>query len=299
MAAQDYYQLLEIRSTATAAEIKAAYRRLAKLYHPDVNAFAEEKFKLIKEAYETLINPQRRSKYDLKRNYNISQAQQKPKAAQKNYSFTEQEIKRRQYYRQHYGQPEKKVSPATQPKSNYRELTYLLVSIPAAVALLLLLINSYDRPKKEKDKAAAEPKAVSEIKTSQSPYSSVLGPNRYDTASHSVIKIENRSGNDAIVFLTDKTGNNVQHYFMENNYELFAEHIPQGEYCLIQWQGKNFTNNGYLFGNIIGNFKSWLEIDTFSNRISIQLYKTDTFKGILLQPSGERDTTLLKKIFKR
>lgn len=63
----DYYQLLELSRGASATEIKAAYRRQAKLYHPDHNVGnpeAEERFKLVAEAYRTLGEPDRRADYD-------------------------------------------------------------------------------------------------------------------------------------------------------------------------------------------------------------------------------------------
>lgn len=64
---KDYYQLLEVPVTASKEEIRAAYRRLAKLYHPDKNTGnvdAEEKFKLINEANEILSNEILRHEYD-------------------------------------------------------------------------------------------------------------------------------------------------------------------------------------------------------------------------------------------
>ena len=57
MAKQDYYEVLGISKSATKAEIKKAYRKMAIKYHPDKNpddAKAEEKFKLAAEAYEVL-----------------------------------------------------------------------------------------------------------------------------------------------------------------------------------------------------------------------------------------------------
>ncbi len=62
----DYYELLEVSSTASADELKKAYRRLARQYHPDVNSApeAEATFKAISRAYETLSDPQRRARYD-------------------------------------------------------------------------------------------------------------------------------------------------------------------------------------------------------------------------------------------
>lgn len=63
----DYYKVLEITPTATEAEIKKAYRKLARKYHPDLNPNdkeAERKFKEINEANEVLSNPENRKKYD-------------------------------------------------------------------------------------------------------------------------------------------------------------------------------------------------------------------------------------------
>ncbi|MBN3519430.1 J domain-containing protein [Algoriphagus lutimaris] len=67
MAFIDYYKTLGISKTATEKEIKAAYRKLARKYHPDLNPDnkeAELKFKEINEANEVLSNPENRKKYD-------------------------------------------------------------------------------------------------------------------------------------------------------------------------------------------------------------------------------------------
>ena len=63
---KDYYTTLGVKPDATAAEIKSAYRRLARKYHPDVSkeSAAEEKFKSVNEAYEALKEPERRKAYD-------------------------------------------------------------------------------------------------------------------------------------------------------------------------------------------------------------------------------------------
>jgi molecular chaperone DnaJ len=67
MAGKDYYSLLGVSRSASEKEIKQAFRRLARKYHPDVNPgdkSAEEKFKQISEAYEVLSDKEKRQKYD-------------------------------------------------------------------------------------------------------------------------------------------------------------------------------------------------------------------------------------------
>ena len=67
MAKQDYYEILGIKRDAKPDEIKKAYRRLARKYHPDVNPgdkAAEERFKLMSEAHDVLSDPKKRSVYD-------------------------------------------------------------------------------------------------------------------------------------------------------------------------------------------------------------------------------------------
>lgn len=67
MATKDYYAILGVSRQASADEIRRAYRRLARQYHPDLhpgNRAAEERFKQISEAYDALSDPRRRKLYD-------------------------------------------------------------------------------------------------------------------------------------------------------------------------------------------------------------------------------------------
>src|SRR4030043_293591 len=67
MASKNYYDILGVKRDASEQEIKQAYRRLARKYHPDVNPgdkSAEARFKAINEAYEVLSDKEKRQKYD-------------------------------------------------------------------------------------------------------------------------------------------------------------------------------------------------------------------------------------------
>ena len=64
---RDYYEVLGLRKGASQSDIKKAYRKMAKKYHPDTNAGdakAEEKFKEISEAYSVLNDPEKKKLYD-------------------------------------------------------------------------------------------------------------------------------------------------------------------------------------------------------------------------------------------
>src|SRR5437667_3246542 len=64
----DFYIVLGLEREATVGDIKRAYKRLARRYHPDINPgdrMAAAQFRAIAEAYETLVDPERRRRYDL------------------------------------------------------------------------------------------------------------------------------------------------------------------------------------------------------------------------------------------
>ncbi|WP_066507634.1 tetratricopeptide repeat protein [Rufibacter sp. DG15C] len=106
---KNYYHILGIAPNASGPEIKAAYKRLALKYHPDRNPLndrAEEQFKLVNEAYQTLSDPRRKTSYDLKRqyekNYGQTQAYSNPR-----YHYTRQPAG---FQERHYRQRPKKHS---------------------------------------------------------------------------------------------------------------------------------------------------------------------------------------------
>lgn len=91
---KNLYQILEVQSDANSATIKAAYRRLARKYHPDLNngdEFCEKKFKEISEAYEILSNVEKKKNYDILKGFNRKTSQSKFNEAEKAYGNSRDE----------------------------------------------------------------------------------------------------------------------------------------------------------------------------------------------------------------
>lgn len=86
---KDYYKVLKLDRTATQDEIKRAYRKLVRTYHPDVNPDAEAQFKDVGEAYEVLGDPEKRAAYDtLGANWKDGQAFRAPPDWDEGFEFS-------------------------------------------------------------------------------------------------------------------------------------------------------------------------------------------------------------------
>lgn len=84
--AKNYYKILEISENATEKDIKAAYRKLAKKYHPDLNPNnkeAEQKFREVAEAYGALSDENKRKKYDAEQRQNQGPGEAKKSTSKK------------------------------------------------------------------------------------------------------------------------------------------------------------------------------------------------------------------------
>lgn len=151
----NHYEILGISTEANLTEIKIAFRKLAKLYHPDKNTSGIEHFAKILKAYETLSNPTSKASYDFKLNYHQKYITDYTKASIKIFTFNEQELKRRQYYNDYIKKHEKKYeqqSTTKQNKTNYNEYKYILFATPLAVLLFLMVIMLATPNRNEVDK---------------------------------------------------------------------------------------------------------------------------------------------------
>jgi curved DNA-binding protein CbpA len=296
----NYYEILGLSNSANAQEIKNAYRKLAKLYHPDKNPDnknSEEKFKHIKEAYEVLIDPAKKRKHDatleyylkLKSNTNALKTHRK-----KSYSdISAEEHKRRQYFQQHYPNYNQKKGKqkAAEEKKKYNETRAIIFSIPIAIALLFFIVNIYNRNSgntlqqetkigyKTTTSKDSIPLNSFNFKNGDEPYANYLEKPIIDKNSLDVVKVINDSGNDAIAFLTDSSNKITRHYYIKNNVELFFEFLPEGNYNLKLHCGNSF--NCKLINQLPVFCEKSKFYETIKKTIKIEKSKIDSFHFII------------------
>lgn len=137
--AENFYQILGIGVKATQAEIKSAYKKLALLYHPDVNqgsAVSEEKFKKILEAYQTLSDEAKRNRYDMKLFFKAIRNDQ-PGNPDPAYRNVPQNPRQREDERYRKSQPQREAYREYHGPARGKKLS------PHMVALALLVVSSF------------------------------------------------------------------------------------------------------------------------------------------------------------
>ncbi|WP_224995379.1 J domain-containing protein [Cesiribacter sp. SM1] len=135
---KDYYRILQINPEASQEEIKKAYRRLAKVHHPDVAANGRQEVFIIdlNEAYRTLSNPEKRSHYDWIRTYgnNYSSGSDKVQDTFVAYTSPQQAYKRKPFYKNY-----KNPLPERELVKPYLAYTYTVSKIALVFCILLLI----------------------------------------------------------------------------------------------------------------------------------------------------------------
>lgn len=273
----NYYEILGVSETAGTNDIKSAFRRLAKLYHPDKNPAGQEQFRRILKAYEVLSDPSQKRAYDLKLKYHRN-ANSKPtrnKNGTKTWSFEEKELQRRKYYDEHIKKYAKTTNiPKVDPreiKPNYNEYKYILFATPIAVALFLLIVNlaTGSKPMTVNVTKKNEIPVENTLKMGDSPYLDHFGKQRYNTKDSSRLIIKNQSGNELIVCLFEKD-NFIRSCFISDGFYVEIPQLPSKEVRIRYSSGKQWKSTHlYKKVNIYGGFST--ENDFFSSKNEVDL----------------------------
>ena len=246
----NYYEILGVPENASPAEIKAAFRKLAKLFHPDKNPNGQEQFRKIRKAYEILGNPALRRSYDLKlkyhRNSNIRSTNKK--SGTKNWSFDEKELKRRRYYEEHIkkhakANPIPKVNP-NEIKTNYNEYKYILYATPLAVALFLVVINmaTGSKPTFENSNVETPLAEKTGFKLGDSPFLDRFGKMQYNIKTKETLTLKNQSGNDVVVVLFNEK-EFIRSAFIADGYSAEISQLPGKKISLRFASGRSWNND--------------------------------------------------------
>ncbi|PBQ32293.1 hypothetical protein CNR22_11095 [Sphingobacteriaceae bacterium] len=282
----NYYEILGLGNSAGISEIKAAFRNLAKLYHPDKNPDGIEHFTKILKAYETLSNPTLKASYDYKLNYHQAQTQyqRETKTAPqttKTWKFDERELKRRQYYNEHikkYAKQTSQYMAEAETKKNYNEFKYILFATPLAVLLFLLIMHFASKDRSEfvqtssmspvRSEKAAPIEKVSDVKLGDAPYNMIFGQPLYVTEDYTSLSIKNLSGKELVVCLFAKK-EFVRCFYMTDNISAEVAQLPKEPISIFYVSGKVFDSSLSLTA-INGSGRFTKEEEFFkSNKASI------------------------------
>lgn len=188
----DFYQILGIPRSADHDTIKAAYKKLALKYHPDRNSgdkWAEEQFKQVNEAYQTLIDPQKRSRYDFLLNYSYqtTEVYKTPKPPPRRPKETNV------YNR--YGRydwrkaPKYKTAPVYKVDKHYfknQVIALVVVFLFAALAVSFAKINQYLNEKEAARIEALNNQKIAEART-------LYDQGRYRESLEMIIELETKN----------------------------------------------------------------------------------------------------------
>lgn len=291
----NYYEILGLDYGAGIPEIKASFRQLAKLYHPDKNPEGIEHFTKILKAYETLSDPALKASYDYKLNYHQAQSQyeHKTKAPGKNWKADERELKRRQYYNEHikkYAKQTSEYMAEADTKKNYNEFKYILYATPLAVILFLLIMNLATRDRGEViSSGLIRPTTESvptttvshQLKTGDNPYASVFGETKRES-NKNTLAIKNSTGEEVIVCFFSKR-EFIDCVYLHDTFSTKMSGLPEKEVSIYYCSGSDFDRTKQLEEvNVQGAFTKNLSFYK-----SIKATPLSSFNALTLLPGDK------------
>jgi len=274
----NYYQILGLPNGSGIQEVKNAFRKLAKLYHPDKNPNGKEQFTKILKAYEVLSDQRSKAQYDynlsVSSNYS-SRAVKNTTQQKKNYSFDEKEERRRKYYDEHIKKFAKNYQQPTATeirKSNYNEFKYILFASPLAVLLFIFIafmVNNNAELPKEKLHRKVEQKVLRGIEMGDVPFAHYFGRLKFDSTNKQALEVVNNSGYD-IVLCFYKENNFVRSAIVLN--ELSAEilELPKDSLDIKLCFGNKWDYDKVIFNDeLYGNFTENLGYAKLKSKIKV------------------------------
>jgi curved DNA-binding protein len=306
----DYYSILQIPKTATDIEIKNAFRKLAKIYHPDKNPNdpnSKQIFQSIVKAYNTLSNPHLKRRYDLSYSAGNNSSQKKTnqprKKNQKEWTFTEEDQKRREYYKKHY--QAKKQTVQNIPKNNYSDYKYILFAAPIAVALFMLIVSMFNSVPKNKESLSSEKtntinkdSIYTEYpKNGDTPYSGYFGQIKtFETII--TLEVKNISHLDAVIILFEKKSKQyLQHGFLKSNYTLVFNHLPKEGVFAKCMLGEHWKEDTVLYKNKIkGCFQKNVQFQDWGNSQITFNKQSNNYNHFLISMLDDKFNDESKKI---
>lgn len=256
---QSYYDILGIQQTAGNEQIKSAFRRLAKLYHPDKNPNGKEQFEKILIAYEVLINSARRKQYDLRLKHGTAGSfKSKKSGKQKEWSFSDEELKRRQYYKEHYKKEYERHAKSTfVPKKTYNEYKYILFAAPIAVGLLMFIVNTYEQSKTDelKKETIVIEKKTDELKWTDDPFTAYFKNPVYDIKANWSLVIKNLCTKDLVFALFSEKGKFLRSDIVKSGFSATVSQLPGVEMNMRLYTGKFWKRNkAHKDLSVVGGF---------------------------------------------
>lgn len=255
---KDYYRLLSVPENASEEEIKRAYRRLAKRYHPDMNAGAvgaEERFKEIAEAYAVLSDPDLRKAYDRKRTFGVYSAPV--------YSRKEEPKEKKDPRRKEYSEEDLQRARTRYRKRIYEQMRKrrkILVGMAITFVLYLFgaaAFESWIQQRREEQDAQQmvtlrerqQKEADMPIQNLDSPYDKIFGTGRTMWLSPNEIVVYNPVS-DAVVCAvqSDTPHQTIRNEFIYAKNAFTMKDLPNGSFYFKVYTGSNWNKKKKVTG---------------------------------------------------
>jgi curved DNA-binding protein CbpA len=264
---RDFYRILGIPDNATMADIKSAYRRLAKQYHPDLNPGSknsEEKFKEILDAYTILSDEELRAQYDRKRKFGTSFPGSFTSAPQ-NPAEKKREAQRKEYPPEYIEMMRQRNRTRIVKQINRRKkilrgmiITFTLYLIATAGFESWMhrddINTAYQQEKVKRDSI----NTADVIQNLDSPYDSVFGPGISTWLSPNQLVVINPY-TDAVICLVqgEPPYRTIRNEFIHAQTSFHMKEVPNGSYMVKVYSGKTWKDSVKVpDGRVLGGFST-------------------------------------------